>query len=443
MKNKIISNEKIPLGWTKVTLDNLLYIKGRIGWKGLKKKEYLNEGYLILNGDNVQNNRIDLENSGRISKERFDESPEIILKENDIIMTKDGTIGKMAYISELKEPTTIASGLFLIRNISEKLNQKYLWYVFQSKFFKRFIKERVEGSVIPHLYQRDFEEFEILLPSLGEQKKVIKLLQLIDKKIELNEKMSKSLEVTAKSLFKSWFIDFDPVEAKSKNKPTKFSKEIEILFPNSFTNSEIGKIPKGWKIENIESIAVKVTEKFMKKEDWSKEKLIDLSRMPKKSISLNFYGKGEELSTSVCKFKKYDFLFGSIRPYFFKAGICPFDGVSNSSVFILRSIKKYDREFLYFYSSSESIFKKSVQYSEGTKMPVIKWKDYKEFKFALPDKKIRETFSSIINPMVKKILLNNEENEILTDLKKNFISKLISDEKGASDMKKIIFKAFN
>ena len=69
--------------------------------EGFKKKEYLNEGYLILNGDNVQNNRIDLK-FRRISKERFDESPEIILKENDIIMTKDGTIGKMAYISELK-----------------------------------------------------------------------------------------------------------------------------------------------------------------------------------------------------------------------------------------------------------------------------------------------------------------------------------------------------
>ena len=121
------------------------------------------------------------------------------------------------------------------------------------------------------------------------------------------------------------------------------SKEITDLFPDTFVSSEIGEIPKGWHVGNIEDIAEKVSDKYKNEDDWSNEKLIDLSRMPSNSIALNSYGQGDELSTSVCKFQKYDFLFGSIRPYFYKAGICPFYCVSNTSVFILRAKKIFDK----------------------------------------------------------------------------------------------------
>jgi type I restriction enzyme S subunit len=147
--------------------------------------------------------------------------------------------------------------------------------------------------------------------------------------------------------------------------------------------------------------------------------------MPLNSISLDSYGFGNEISTSACKFKKYDFLFGSIRPYFKKAGICPFSGISNTSVFILRVHKIFDREFLYFYCSSDNIFKKSVQFSDGTKMPIIKWNDFKEFKFALPNEELRNYFSVKINHIIERIIKNNEEQEILKKLRDMLAPKLI------------------
>lgn len=98
----------------KYRLGDSLYIKGRIGWKGLKRKEYLDKGdYRIINGTNIINGKINWSGCGFISKERYNESPEIMLKPNDILITKDGTIGKVAMVEELSKPSTVASGIFI------------------------------------------------------------------------------------------------------------------------------------------------------------------------------------------------------------------------------------------------------------------------------------------------------------------------------------------
>ncbi|VTZ91329.1 restriction endonuclease subunit S [Limosilactobacillus reuteri] len=179
----------------KYRLGDLLYIKGRIGWKGLKKKEYLDKGdYRIINGTNIINGKVNWSSCGFISKERYNESPEIMLKANDILITKDGTIGKVAIVEELSKPSTVASGIFILRNTSPNIwITKYLYYYLQSYDFKSFIHSRIEGSVIPHLYQKDFESLSIKSPSLEEQNTISKRLELIDKKIDLNNQLNDNL----------------------------------------------------------------------------------------------------------------------------------------------------------------------------------------------------------------------------------------------------------
>ena len=349
-----------------------------------------------------------------------------------VIVSRKGTLD----VHYSDKPFFVIDTAFFLKPKSE-LNAKWAYYA-----LKNFnIKKLTSGSGVPSLSRDEFYAEDLFLPTLEYQNKVESILSNIDKKIELNQKMNETLEEIAKTLFKSWFIDFDPVRAKAEGRPTGLSKEISDLFPDSFEDSELGEIPMGWSKSVITDIAYKISDKYKKNEDWSNEKLIDLSRMPSNSISLNSYGRGDELSTSVCKFKKYDFLFGSIRPYFYKAGICPYDGVSNTSVFILRAKKTYDREFIYCYSSSEVTFEKSVQYSDGTKMPIIKWKDFKEFQFAMPNEDIRKHFSSIINPIVEKIICNIEGQEILSKLRDTLLPKLISGELKISDAENMVEEA--
>lgn len=152
---------------TSVKLGDYLYIKGRIGWKGLKKNEYLSESnYRIINGETLTKSGIDWNKAGYISEERYTESPEIMLQVGDILLSKDGTIGKIGYVDELELPTSVASGIFVIRNNNPSvISTTFIYYLLKSKLFDSFIIARTEGSVIPHLYQKDFMDFEFPLPS--------------------------------------------------------------------------------------------------------------------------------------------------------------------------------------------------------------------------------------------------------------------------------------
>ena len=193
-----------------VKLGEYLYIKGRIGWKGLKKNEYLpHSDYRIINGESLTDDGIDWSKAGYITKERYDESPEIMLQEGDILVSKDGTIGKIGYITSLDAPTTVASGIFVIRNLNPKLiDTRFIYNFLCSKRFMDFITMRTEGSVIPHLYQKDFVELDFPLPPIDEQKRIVSILDTISSKIDLNKAINNNLEQQAQALYKAWFVDF-------------------------------------------------------------------------------------------------------------------------------------------------------------------------------------------------------------------------------------------
>lgn len=157
----------IPDGWNLEPIGEHLYIKGRIGWKGLKRSEYSSEetGFRIINGSDFQDEQINSKSCGWITQERYDESPEIQLQENDILITKDGTIGKLAFVYNLDTKSSVASGVFVVRTESDKLSTMFCWSFFKSNLFQQVVKTKIDGSVIPHLYQRDFVEMFIPIPS--------------------------------------------------------------------------------------------------------------------------------------------------------------------------------------------------------------------------------------------------------------------------------------
>ena len=187
---------------TPVKLGDYLYIKGRIGWKGLKKSEYLTQSeYRIINGETLTKSGIDWDKAGYISKERYDESPEIMLNIGDILLSKDGTIGKIGYVDALELPTSVASGIFVIRNNKpDIISTTFIYYLLKSKLFEAFIAARTEGSVIPHLYQKDFMEFEFPLPNKDEMARFEEITEPMFSQIVTNLNENKKLSALRDSL---------------------------------------------------------------------------------------------------------------------------------------------------------------------------------------------------------------------------------------------------
>ena len=239
---------------SKLNLGKDLYIKGRIGWRGLSKNEYLKKSkYRIINATALMDGFIDWDNCGFISKERYEESEEIMLKENDILISKDGTIGKIGYVKNMKDPCTVASGIFVVRNTKpEILDFDYLYHILKSNIFKDFIRRnKAEGSTINHLYQRDLINFEIELPSISKQHKIAGILNVLDSKIEINNKIKTELEQTAKTIYDYWFLQYQ--FPNSEGKPYKLSGGKMIW--NEKVNM---KIPEAWNVKRVGEILSKI-----------------------------------------------------------------------------------------------------------------------------------------------------------------------------------------
>jgi type I restriction enzyme, S subunit len=164
-------------------------LKARIGWQGLTTAEYLDAGdYLLVTGTDFKNSNIDWQNCYYVTEERYDQDKYIQLQLNDVLVTKDGTIGKVALISELPNPATLNSGVFVIRPIKDAFHPSFFYFLLCSNIFTEFLNELCAGSTISHLYQKDFITFKYRTPpTLSEQAAIAKVLSDIDAELSVLE----------------------------------------------------------------------------------------------------------------------------------------------------------------------------------------------------------------------------------------------------------------
>jgi len=180
----------IPEHWEVIRIKDYTYLKARIGWQGLRSDEFIdNTNWYCVTGTDFLDGKINWDNCYCIPKERFDQDTKIQLKINDLLITKDGTIGKVALIEYLPKPTTLNSGVFVSRPLRKKYINKYMFWLLSSSVFTKFIDYNKNGSTILHLYQNVFERFFYSVPSIKEQIQIANYLdaktQAIDKKIDL------------------------------------------------------------------------------------------------------------------------------------------------------------------------------------------------------------------------------------------------------------------
>lgn len=184
----------IPEDWEVKNINKECTIKARIGWQGLKSIEYLDSGdYILVTGTDFDSGFINWNSCSYVTKWRFDQDKNIQIKQGDILITKDGTIGKVAFLNEIPMQGTLNSGVFVIRPKNpDKMDSVFLSLIFKSFWFDAFLEQITSGSTIVHLYQKDFVKFNFPLPSKEEQTAVANVLSSMDKEIEtLNTKLEK------------------------------------------------------------------------------------------------------------------------------------------------------------------------------------------------------------------------------------------------------------
>lgn len=215
--------------WEWKKLGEVCEIHGRIGWQGLTRKEYRSSGdYLLITGINfTDNNTVDYESCVYVDKERYVQDQYIQVRENDLLITKDGTLGKLALIAEMPpKPATLNGGLFVIRNPDNKIYPKFLMYVMKSEPFRKMIRKSITGSTVPHLTQNMLVNFPIPIPSLSEQRSIVK---------QLDEKLTKIEKIKTNA------------ETNLKNAKELFETSLE----KELNPGKYGALPSGWEWKKI------------------------------------------------------------------------------------------------------------------------------------------------------------------------------------------------
>jgi type I restriction enzyme, S subunit len=187
---------KIPSSWRIKSIKHNTYVKGRIGWQGLNSDEYGDVGAYLVTGTDFDKGRINWNTCHHISEERYAEDPYIQLQDKDLLITKDGTIGKIALVDKLPDKATLNSGVFVARPKTDDYITPFIYWVLNSTVFNVFIDYTKTGSTIQHLYQQTFVEFSYPVPSLPEQQAIADFLDRKTSQIDtLIEKKQRQIEL--------------------------------------------------------------------------------------------------------------------------------------------------------------------------------------------------------------------------------------------------------
>ncbi|MCU4202790.1 restriction endonuclease subunit S [Vibrio cholerae] len=188
---------EIPEDWECISIGRDTVLKARIGWQALTTKEYQTTGDIYLvTGTDFDSGAVKWERCFYVSEWRYKQDQNIQLRNNDVLITKDGTIGKVGYVTALSRPATLNSGVFVVRPKNNNLMQRFLFYVLTSRVFDDFINRITAGSTITHLYQKDFVNFEFSAPCIEEQTAIATILSDMDAEIQaLEQRLGKTRQI--------------------------------------------------------------------------------------------------------------------------------------------------------------------------------------------------------------------------------------------------------
>ena len=237
---------EIPEEWGTAKLGPCTYMKGRIGWQGLRFDDFVDEGPFLVTGTDFADGKVDWSRCYHINDAKYAEDPAIHLREGDLLFTKDGTVGKLAYIDRLPGPASLNSHLLVLRSQDGTIDGRYLFWMLQSPIFNRYKLLVQHGSVMDSISQTDMSHLIIPLPDHEEQRAIAchldELVGTNDSALKKAEKQISTLErYRASVIHEAVTKGLDPAA------PTK---------PSGV--DWIGDIPENWSTNKLKHIATRI-----------------------------------------------------------------------------------------------------------------------------------------------------------------------------------------
>ena len=412
----------IPDDWEVKNINKECTIKARIGWQGLKSTEYLDYGnYILITGTDFNNGFINWKSCSYVTKWRFNQDKNIQIKQGDVLVTKDGTIGKIAFLGSIPMQGTLNSGVFVVRpKNNEKIDSVFLSLIFKSLWFDSFLEQITSGSTIVHLYQKDFVKFDFPLPPLPEQQRIAKALSDVDALISTTEKLLQKKRNIKQGTMQELLTGKKRLPGFAKSNNTKMT--------------ELGEIPEDWEVNRLgDYVSIvrggsprPIQDYLTTNSDginWIK--IGDVKPEDKYIVATEekIISEGKSRSREV---HKGDFILSNSmsfgRPYILQIDGCIHDGW----LAIQNYQETFDSDFLYYLLGSDEIYKQYIEMAAGSSVQNLNKQKVRNLIIPILDKEEQNSIAKILSDMDNEIDLLNTKLEKYRNLKTAMMQQLLT-----------------
>ena len=345
------------------------------------------------------------------------QSKEALIRRNDILFVRSNgnreLIGRSLIVREEPKIPTSHSGFTIRLRFTDKCaDPRFFSYFFRGPVVRQILSSQGGGTSINNLNQGILSRLDVPVPPIEEQRRIASILGAYDDLIEVNRRRVAVLEGMARGLFEEWFVRF--------RFPGHENYKI-IDTPN-------GPLPEGWMWSTFGALVSDVRDSVDPFDVPPDTRYVGLEHIPRRSTTLNSFGRAEEVGSLKLRFQRGDILFGKIRPYFHKVAWAPCDGVASSDAIIIRPKQDSLAAVALATASSDAFVAQSVQASNGTKMPRANWQDMQSYKIALSPPELLERFNDTVMQMVELAASLQEASTVLAASRDLLLPRLISGE---------------
>lgn len=427
LRNRLIqAGGSIPDEWNIVPLEQLLRDVKGIAVGVMYPGQDTPGGVPLIKVGDIKNGLIQQKPTFCISPETNNEYKRTQLEGDELLITLVGNPGECVVVQPHMAGWNPARAIAVLKLEKPQL-RTYLKTVLESAASKHLIDAVLNTTVQKTLNLKDIRQLPIPMPPESIIKGISSLSESLTDRIALLRETNATLEAIAQALFKSWFVDFEPVHAKARGEPPQGMDEATAaLFPDSFEESELGMIPKGWSAGSLGCLAL-TARKQIKPEAMTADMLyVGLEHIPRQSLGLDSWGTANELESAKSCFEKGDILFGKLRPYFHKIVIAPFSGVCSTDILVCKAKSSDFHGLVAMHLFSTELVAYANRLSNGAKMPRVNWKDLADYPLAIPPSRVALAYSQTVQPMFEQITENVLQAQTLAQLRDTLLPKLIS-----------------
>jgi len=317
-----------------------------------------------------------------------------------------------------------------------ELDMRWLYYAIK----QHKLGEVDDGSPIPSTTRAAVYMLDLDVPPLVEQRAIAHILGTLDDKIELNRRMSETLEAMARALFKSWFVDFGPVRAKAEGRDPGLPKPLADLFPDRLVDSELGEIPEGWEVGMLGDVSKLNPESWSNKTRPTLINYVDLSNAKWGRIgSVTTHSREDAPSRAQRVLRPRDTIVGTVRPGNGSYAFVSEEGLTGSTGFaVLRPMSAACAEYVYLAATAAERIEALSHLSDGGAYPAVRPEAVAAAQVNKPRDDVLGTFSSVVGPLLGKLGENERRSRTLAAMRDTLLPTLISGELRVKDVERII-----